>query len=283
MLKKTLIIQGGGFRTCFTAGVLDAFRVHNYNPFNTYVAVSGGAIALSYYLSGQYKKCYEAMCILAEDKEFMNMNRLMSGKSIMDVDYFHTIASDKVPFDIDKAIEHLKDKELAIVMTNMSNGEPHYYHPDKKHWMEAVIASCTLPFVTKGSHLLHGEDYMDGGWSDPIPVEWAHNKGANDIVVIRTTPKDLKVSQSWPDYFGTLVFRSNDKLRSCFENNHLIYNASLDFMNSPPANVRIRQIAPETPLQTGTYSNSVKLISADYRYGMECGLNFIHSVQEEEK
>ena len=278
MLKKTLVIQGGGFRTSFTAGVLDAFHSQKYNPFDSYIAVSGGAIALSYYLGGQYKKCFEAMCLLAEDKNFMSWNRLISSQGVMNVDYFNDVANKKVLFDLDRAIEAVEGKELAFVMTNRETGEPHYYHPSKKTWLDGVIATCTLPFVTKGKHPIHGEEFFDGGWSDPLPVEWAHKNGASEIVVIRTSPPNLKVNQSWPDYFGSFIHRSNRRLQACFENNHEKYNSAIDFINDPPEGLTLDQIAPESPLQTGAYSNSVKLISADYRYGLECGLNYLLSL-----
>ena len=50
-MKKTLIVQGGGFRTGFTAGILDAFMVLGYCPFDQIIGNSGGAISASYYLS----------------------------------------------------------------------------------------------------------------------------------------------------------------------------------------------------------------------------------------
>ncbi|OFZ13804.1 MAG: hypothetical protein A3D92_12470 [Bacteroidetes bacterium RIFCSPHIGHO2_02_FULL_44_7] len=275
MTKRTLIIQGGGFRTAFSAGVLDAFQTHRYNPFDAYVAVSGGAIALSYYLSEQYKKCVESMCLLAEDKHFMSWNRLISSQGIMDVDYFRTVAEEKVPFDLNAAIKAVDGRKVAFVLTHRESGNPHYYQPNEVTWVDAVIATCTLPFVTKGKHTLHGEDFFDGGWSDPLPVEWVWKGGAEDIVLIRTTPADMKVNQSWPDYLATFIFRGNERLRACFEENHLRYNAAIDFLGKPPKGLRIQQIAPSEPLQTGTYSNNVKLIIADYRNGLEAGLNFL--------
>ena len=51
--KKILILEGGGFKTSFTGGVLDAFRSLSYDPFNAYVGVSGGSIAISYFLSNK--------------------------------------------------------------------------------------------------------------------------------------------------------------------------------------------------------------------------------------
>jgi sugar/nucleoside kinase (ribokinase family) len=52
-MRKTLIVQGGGFRTGFTAGILDAFLAMDYFPFDRIVCVSGGAIASSYFQNNQ--------------------------------------------------------------------------------------------------------------------------------------------------------------------------------------------------------------------------------------
>ncbi len=274
-MKKTLIIQGGGFRTAFSAGVIDAFIAFDYNPFDAYFAVSGGAISLSYYLSQQYGSCFEATKFLASEKDFMSYNRILRRKVLMDIDYFNIVSDDKVPFDVDKAIENSNGKEISIVVTDINEGIPEYFHPNKENWMDAVIASCTLPFVTKGKHLLDGKEYMDGGWSDALPVQRAVETGSDDIVIIRTTPKDLKVSQSWPDYLGAYIYRSNTSLQTCFENNHKKYNDSIDFINSISDKVHIRQIAPEVPLMTGTYSNSIDVLTLDYRHGVQLGLDFI--------
>lgn len=275
--KRTLIVQGGGFRTGFSAGALDAFIMCNYRDFDFFVGNSGGAIALSYFLSNQYKKYYEAMCLLASDSSFFNYNRIMSPEGMMNVDYFRNVAQQLVPFEINKAINFIENKELAFVMTDLLSGEPHYYRPSKKTWIDAVIASCTLPFVTKGKHTLHNREYMDGGWSDPLPVEWAYNNGARDIVIIRTLPPNLKLKQSWSDYFGAMVYSSEDPVKKCFEKNHEVYNKSIDFINNPPKDLKITQISPINPLKAGTYTNSVEAITIDYRNGLDKGIEFIRN------
>lgn len=277
-IKRGLIIQGGGFRTGYSAGVLDAFIDNHYTQFELYVGNSGGAIALSYFLSHQRKKCYDAMCYLATEKDFMSFFRVISERGIMDVDYFHEVARNRVPFDVEKAIENSKLAKVAFILTNMKTGKAEYHHPTLYTWLDAVIASCTLPFVTKGKHEVSGNQYMDGGWSDPLPVEWAYGEGVREMTVIRTLPPNLKMTQSWPDYFGSIYYRSDDALRNVFENNHLIYNASIDFINNPPKDLKIHQISPEFPLKAGTYSNSVDAITLDYDYGYQCGMDFLKSI-----
>lgn len=274
-MKHTLIIQGGGFRTGFSTGVLDAFLTTGYTDFDFLIGNSGGAIALSYFLGQQYKKCFEAMCLLAEDKNFISYNRMMSDTGMMNVDYFHEVARHKIPFNMEQALQAAARKRVAFVLTDVETGQAVYHEPDSSTWIDAVIASCTLPFVTKGRHNLQGKEYMDGGWSDALPVKWAYEQGARDVLIIRTLPPDLKLTQSWSDYFGSLVYRSNDGLRECFENNHLVYNRTIDFINNPPDDLIIQQIAPETPLKAGTYTNSVSAITEDYRRGVECGMDFI--------
>lgn len=280
--QKTLIVQGGGFRTGFSTGVLDAFQMMNYNPFDYFLGNSGGAIALSYYLSKQYKQCFEAMCLLAEDKNFIRYNHLISDSGMMNVDYFKEVAAKIIPFKLEKAIGLNHDKRIEFILTDLADGSAVYFQPNERNWIDAVIASCTLPFVTKGHHEINGKHYMDGGWSDALPVRWAYEQGARDILVIRTLPPNLKLTQTWTDYIASYYYRDNPSLSNCYENNHLVYNASIDFINNPPDDLKIVQIAPETPLRAGTYSNSVVAITDDYRRGLEYGLDYIFSLMSDE-
>lgn len=277
--KKTLIIEGGGFRTGFSTGVLDAFQKESYNDFDIYIGISGGAIALSYFLSQQEKKCLEAMKLLSVDNNFINYSGLMSKKGMMNIDYFHKVANELVPFDLDKAAASVENKQVAFVMTNRTTGTPRHYHPSKKDWMNAVIASCTLPFVTKGRHKVDGDHYFDGGWSDPLPVKWAYDLGAREITLIRTVPKRIKFNQSWPDYLASWYNWNDAKISKIFESNHERYNDSIDFINNLPDGLTVSQIAPEFPLKAGTYSRSVEAITADYNYGLKCGVEFLKNLK----
>jgi len=271
-----LIIEGGGFKTAFTAGVIDAFIAVDYNPFQTLVGVSGGSVALSYYLSKQYRFCINAMKILSKDNQFANYKRTFSKKGYLDIDYISTVASKKVPFDIKLALKNGKDKQVYIVATDRKNGTPQYLQPDSKNWIECVIASSTLPFATKGVHKLNGKSYFDGGWSDPLPVEWVSKKGAKNILVLRTKPLNHKLKQSWADYFGSKYFKSTPKLSETFEKAFEKYNNSLDFMMNPPKGVKVTQVSPKRFLDSGTYSYSKKSLMSDYRYGLDKGINLLN-------
>ena len=275
MSKTALVIQGGGFRTAFTAGVLDSFLVAGAPNFDHYVGVSGGTIALSYFLSGQYGFCLEAMLLLCKDPQFVKFTRAMSDAGYMNIDYLDRIANEIMPFDREKAVQAVQGKDIHFVATDRETSEPVYLRPKANDWTEKIIASCTLPFVTKGKHLIDEKEYFDGGWSDPIPARWACDNGATDILVIRTARVDARLTQSWPDYFGSIYFRKNLSLKKSFDTSHAIYNESLDFLENPPAGVKIRQIAPDSELRSGTYSYSSESLIRDYRHGLDLGLYYI--------
>lgn len=273
--QKALVVQGGGFRTAFSAGVLDAFIITRYFNFDTYVGVSGGAMALSYFFSGQYRYCVEAMVQLSGDVNFLKFSRIWSEEGYMNIDYIHEVASQIYPFDTEEAKKNTVNKSVEFVATNRKTGAAEYIRPTLANWIDVVIASSTLPFVSRGNKEIGGLDLMDGGWSDPLPVQYAYQKGIKDILVIRTAPKDLKLKISWTDYIGSIYHNDNKPLSECFANSHQKYNDTIDFINNPPSDLKICQISPEKPLKSGTYSYSVDSVISDYRYGLESGLNFV--------
>lgn len=274
-MRKTLIVQGGGFRTGFTAGILDAFIAKDYFPFDRIVCVSGGAIASSYFLSRQYGACVNAMRILAQDPDFVNFKHIIRDRGYMNIDHIRTVANELVPFDLESAVNASRQVEMRIVATNRQTGKPLYLTPDGADWIDLVIASSTLPFATKGVQQVRQLDLMDGGWSDSVPVQWAVETGSTDILVLRTTHLNQRITQSWPDYLGSIYFRNNPELSECFAFTHEIYNRTLDYLSHPPANIKIHQLWPEEGLKCSTYNYSLESINSDYRYGLQTGLDYI--------
>ncbi len=277
--KKTLVVEGGGFRTAFTAGVLDAFMVANYVPFERMIGVSGGALALSYFLSGQYRTYYSAMKHLSKDAHFIKWNRVLSPEGYMDIEYLRKMAQTTFKFDIEKALDAKSSRELWFVATNKKTGEAEFLEPNESTWVDCVIASSTLPFVTKGAHQVEGKVLMDGGWSDPLPVKKAIELGTEDLLIIRTNPRDIELTQSWPDYFASIYYRDNAEFSACFTDNYDRYNHAVRFLNNPPEDISVHQIAPAKYLESSTYSYSKSSVGNDYRYGLDMGMQYLMQIQ----
>ena len=95
-----LIVEGGGFKTGYTSGLLDAFIVSRFDPFTSCLGISGGAVALSYFLADQYRDSLHSLLHLAKDENFLNYRRTFGKEGYMDIDMLKVVAQEKVPFDI---------------------------------------------------------------------------------------------------------------------------------------------------------------------------------------
>jgi predicted patatin/cPLA2 family phospholipase len=123
--------------------------------------------------------------------------------------------------------------------------------------------------------LVESIPYLDGAWSDSLPVRWAIEQGATDILIVRTTAEKEKMEQSWFDYFGELYHWRQRDIKRIFQTNHLKFNESLEFILNPPEGIQIRQIAPDKKLHAQQHSNSSELILKDHEFGYIKGLEFL--------
>jgi predicted patatin/cPLA2 family phospholipase len=142
-----------------------------------------------------------------------------------------------------------------------------------------TIAASTVPMLTKGKHKVNGVHYSDGGISDPIPIKWAVENGATDIVLIRTTHFGFKPGIFRPEYLVSKFLRASEKIIEDVENFQLNIKASLDYIETLPEHIKVEQIAPDVPLNTQIFTNSVKSIELDYRTGLESGLNYLQKIK----
>lgn len=279
--KTALIIQGGALRSVFTAGVLDAFLVNGYNPFDIYIGVSSGAMCLSYYLSGQYKMVCRMMLELSQDSSFMSASQVFSEQGYMNLEYLEEYSQKNYPLDIYSALKTTEGKECYVVATNLESGEAKYLQPNKQNFLTCLRATATLPFVTKGNCELDGVSLMDGGCSDPIPGKAAVNFGATKLIAIRTVPVDYKIDWSYAGWMASYWHGNNEKLSNRFANEHLYYNEGVDYLNDNPDKIEIHQIAPDKELHTGGYYISSESLLQDYHLGLEKGLDFLRKIREE--
>ena len=272
---KALVIEGGALRTVFTAGVLDAFIANNFDPFDIYLGVSGGAMCMSYYFTSQYRATYNIIRNITNNSQFMGLKNLLSDEGYINLSYLFEFSESNYPFLIDQAIDKSKNKTLEIVATNLDDAQSIYLWPNKQNWIPCLKASSTLPFIAKGYFGLGNLKLTDGGWSDPIPVKRALQLGADQIIVIRTQPLQYISERQYLGMLGKIINRDKPKMQVLFENESLIYNKCLDFLQGKNQD-KIIQIAPPDYLKSSAYSTSIEKLDIDYRTGLDMAIQFLH-------
>ncbi len=76
---------------------------------------------------------------------------------------------------------------------------------------------------------------------------------------------DLSLESFRPEYLVSKFLRASEKIIEDVENFQLNIKASLDYIETLPEHIKVEQIAPDVPLNTQIFTNSVKSIELDYR------------------
>lgn len=194
-MKTGLILEGGGIRGAFTAGVLDVFIKEGIN-FDYACGVSAGAGVLSNYISGQVGRSREVLLCPRGDSYYGFREFCRSGKYMNLNKLYGELIYEEPVFDFDSYFAN--PTEVEVVATDCITGKAAYLKDDKtiEGFCNVAKATSSLPFIT-GPHKIGENYYMDGSVSDPIPVKRALEKGCERIVVLSTkgdgmNPSNLK-------------------------------------------------------------------------------------------
>ena len=271
-----LVLEGGSLKCSFTAGILDVLLDADFPEFKYYYGVSSGSMAMSYYISKQRKNFIKVSRALVENPSFISYRNTFSEQGLMNLEFLKGYVDDTYKFDEEAADRNSKGKNIYIVATDYDTGNPHYLTPSKGKWLNYMMASSTLPFITKGRTQVEGAWMFDGGYSDGIPIKKAIKDGAKNILVIRTRPAEAKIDKSYVSLMAEYWNYDNDNLSDLFSRGHTIYNNCVDFLNGPkPEGINWVQLAPPHILRSDGYYLHVQDIDADYRLGLEVGMNFL--------
>jgi predicted patatin/cPLA2 family phospholipase len=274
--KIALVIEGGGFKSVFSAGVLDAFLINKFKPFDIYIGVSSGAMCLSYYVATQYKTYFSLSKEVAVSEKFLSYRHALSEQGYMDLNFLSKYAKEHNPLDLQNIIESTENKQFYIVATNLENGKAVYLEPDKKNFYKCLQATSSLPFFTKGSCEINGVNFMDGAWSDGIPVKAAAEFGATKVIVIRPNPLGYKMAGL--SYLGLLAgywWKNNPEVRDNFFKEDNKYNEAVDFLAEKHESLEVLQICPDSFLKSRVVGTSVDNLTQDYHAGLEKGMDFL--------
>lgn len=276
----TLILEGGSLRCAFTAGVLDTFAVVGYDRFQHYYAVSAGTMALTSFLSGQRKHFIDVACHMVEDGEFIRFSSAFKEEGLMNLAHLFDHVRRNRPLDIEAAAAAAKGREVRMVTTDFETGKPLYLKPNGENWLRIMWASSTLPMVTRGRIKVEDRWMFDGGIADALPLQAALDRGARNILVIRTRPSGMHIEKGWMDTFATYWYRDNPAIVALYNEGHTVYNQTVDRLASGgEGRAQWTEIAPLTPLRSDGYRVNAGYLLQDYHQGMASALDWLDSAQ----
>lgn len=264
MTKTGLVLEGGGMRGIYTAGVLDVFLEHDI-AFDGVIGVSAGAIHGATYVAKQKGRSIRYYKRHIKERRFMSIwNLITTGDYVGKKFCYQDLPNIYDPFDY-KAFQDSKTKFYAG-MTDVATGRPAYkLISNMKKQMKLIRASASLPIISKPV-LYRGHIYLDGGCSDSIPVQAMRERGYNRIVVIETRDRSY-IKKPMNMRLIRNIYRHYPRFCHQLSLRHVLYNQTRMEIEAQAENGRLFLIQPSKPLQIGRLEKDPKKLQEIYDIG----------------
>ena len=271
--RTALVVEGGGMRGVFAAGVLDAFAACGFAPFDLAVGTSAGAAALASHLAGQPGRNRRCLVGLMRRPEFVHPwhgpTRALRGGHWMDLDWLFDACERDDPLDVAALLAC--DVELVVAATSADTGAPVYLVPRADDASLLIKASSALPVLYRGPVVVRGHRLVDGGVAAAIPVQEAYRRGARRILVVRSRATGISRQPGLEHCLGAFFARGSPALARAIWRSPAAYQATLDFIADPPSDCTIVEVAPPAPLATGRTTRQLATLERDYALGRASG------------
>lgn len=268
MVNAGLVLEGGGLKGQYTAGVLDSFLEKNLE-FPYVVGVSAGAAIGSSFISKQIGRNQEIIARYRRDRRYLSLANLVTTGSLFGMDFiFRRIPHELVPFDF--AAFHASASRFVTVVTDMDDGRAVYFEKDTDDILAVLQATAAMPFVSRPIPY-QGRLYMDGAVADSIPLVRSEAEGYRNNVVILTKPRGYRKKKHSLSALTQVVYRRHPAFAEAYMNRWKMYNQTMDLVESREEAGTITVIRPSADLKVGRTEKSVEKLEALYQLGRQDG------------
>ena len=271
--KVALLLEGGAMRCIFTSGVLDAIHETCLKKFDFIISVSAGTGCGISFLSEQKGRSHKIFLNFLSTRQFIDFRRFLNGNHIMDLGYaIREINETLLPVDMTRFIASKTD--FHVVLTDAETGQPVYVKPEPEELMDALIASCNLPYLTRSPAEFRGVKYVDGGVATPIPLQRALELGATKIVAVLTRPHGFRKEKS--SFLVKLMgkfFNDFNNLKDLIENDYVNYNRDKSFIESFDSDqVELIRVEPPADFPVERLTTKSETLLQGYAMGVVEGI-----------
>lgn len=277
--KIGLVLEGGGHRGIYTAGVLDTFA-ENKISFDGIMGVSAGCVHGASFLSGQIGRSIRYTTKYCDNSNYMGIGSLITTGNFFNEKFcYYDLPETLDPFDNDSFDKN--QTQFFAVCTDVKTGSAIYHEcetlkGEKIKWLQA---SASMPLVSK---IIKIEDnlLLDGGIADSIPIKKMQELGFEKNIVILTQEAGYRKNPNSLLPIIKLVYKKYPKLIEAIENRHIIYNQQLEFLKEQEKLGNVILIRPsEKPTASRTEKDKEKILET-YNLGKKDALSIIKNIIE---
>lgn len=264
-MKTGIVLEGGGKRGIYVAGVLDVLHEHNIFP-DGIIGTSAGAVNACSYVSKQYERNIRYNVRFAREKNYMSLYSLLTTGNVVNTEFAYNLLPNKLePFDYD-TFEN-SDIDYYVTCSNLETGKPEYIKCDtlRGDRIDYLRASASLPYVSQIVEV-DGLKLLDGGVCDSIPLKAFQNMGYKKNLVVLTRPKGY-VKKPENNMLAQLYYGKYPKFITAMKNRYAVYNKTIKYIEEQEKLGNVFVMRPSKHIKVGRMEQNPDVIKAMYELG----------------
>jgi predicted patatin/cPLA2 family phospholipase len=275
--NRGLVLEGGGMRGNYTAGVLDAFMEEGAE-FPYVIGVSAGAGMGCSYVAGQHGRNFEILQKYRKDPRYLSLRSFFRTGNLFGLDFIYDeIPNRLIPFDVEAFTR--SPARFITVCTDCEKGEAVYYEKDKTI-LTALKASSALPYISKIVEY-RGRKLLDGAIVDAIPLKKAQETGYVYNVVVLTQPEGFRKKEE-PHPPPSIFYRRYPLLIKALKQRVSVYNTTVSYVEAEGKNGKTLIIRPSSDLRVGRTEKNMEKLMQLYKLGRNDGKEALKTLKSTE-
>lgn len=277
-MKIGLVLEGGGMRGAFTAGVINCL-LDNHIIFNNCYGISSGGLYACLYATNHYELIKKAATDIASDKRNVGIYPLLHERQLVAYDLlydkqlvengYHPKQLLNTDVCVNVGVYDLFQQKAVFIDNNVLS--------DNIAWIKAA---CALPIF---SRFIEIDDklYTDAGITTMIPVQKALDDGCDKLLIITTKDpqfirKPMKKSSLW--ILKNLIYKKYDQLNKDLEHRHLAYNQQMEHVKTLVAEEKAINLFPQSDCGVSRYKGNIDNLTKLYQHGYDTCLENLSKI-----
>ena len=263
-MKTCLVLEGGGLRGIYTAGVLDEMFKDKIK-IDAIIGVSMGALIGINYKSKQPERAIRYNLRYCNDKRYMGFRSFLKTGNIANKEFaYYKIPNELDKFDYDT---YKKSKmKMYVTVTNLETGEAEYIEiKDAKDNIEYFRATSSIPGVSKIVEI-DGKKYLDGGIADSIPVKKALDLGYDRVIVVLTRPIEYRKRETEMKWLQSR-YKKYPKFMKTISKRNKSYNEKVEKIIKLEKEGKVFCIRPSKRVNIKRIEKNERIILEQYNLG----------------
>jgi predicted patatin/cPLA2 family phospholipase len=274
-----MLLEGGSYRGIYTSGVLDVLMEHDLYP-DCVVGVSAGSLNGMGYVAKQPGRCRDIVLTYGLDPRYVGGKALRWEHNLIGFDFILRDLQKVLPLDTESFYD--PSRKFYAVVTNCRTGQPEFLDRDNcPDFLAALAASSSMPYLCRKVQL-DGQEYLDGGVSSRLGLEFLEQHPEYDRVVVVLTRR-LQYRKKAPSKLmrnlAHRLYSDYPQLLEVLLQEDELYARDREALARLQQEGRVLVIQPQTELDIARLERDKDKLKLGYETGQRDGERYLEQVR----